>query len=104
MDSQYIMNGNTHSIRHIVTNLAIGNCVTKTHTETAITVPGAAVGDNVVVTCVQTFEAGLCLAGHRVSAANTVQIGVINPTAGDINPADTFDFSVVILKGTGAVS
>jgi hypothetical protein len=44
------------------------------------------------------------LAGHRVSAANTVQIGVINPTAGDINPADTFDFSVVILKGTGAVS
>jgi hypothetical protein len=98
------MNGNTHTIRKVVTNLAIGNCVTKTHTETAITVAGARVGDNVDITCVQTFEAGLCLAGHRVSADNTVQLGVVNPTAGDINPADTFDFSVVVFKATGNAS
>ena len=54
--------------------------------ELTITVPGAAVGDAVVLAPPAAPDAGLVWAG-RVSAANTVTVRVVNVTAAPIDPA-----------------
>lgn len=54
--------------------------------EFAVTVTGAAVGDQVTVTPDATPQAGLVWCAH-VSAANTVLVRLANVTSGSINPA-----------------
>jgi hypothetical protein len=98
------MSGNTCSYRHITTDLVIGACAAMAVTETAFTIPGAVVGDVVVANCRQTLTAGCAVAGCRVSASNTVQLGVLNLTAAPIDPADTFDFDFTIIRATGNAS
>lgn len=53
----------------------------------AVTVPGAKVGDAVQVTPLGTWPAGLSLPQGRVSAPDTVQCRLTNPTAGAVDPA-----------------
>lgn len=58
---------------------------TITVAEQTFAVPGLAVGDFVQVTK-PTTQAGLGLANARVSAANTLAIAFVNPTAAGITP------------------
>lgn len=51
-----------------------------------ITVPGARVGDVVIVTP-PGQTAGVTIGSARVSAANTVAVQFVNPTAGALTPA-----------------
>lgn len=62
----------------------------------SFTVTGVAVGD-VVIVVKPTEQAGLGIAGARVSAANTVIISFVNPTAGAITPtaAEIYTFAVI---------
>lgn len=53
---------------------------------TTITVTGAAVGMDVIVTPFSTFTAGLTWSGS-VTAANTVTLRIANPTAGNLAAA-----------------
>jgi len=96
--------GNTCSIRHVTTDLVIGACGANAVTETAVTIPGARVGDMAFAACRQTLTAGLALAPCRVSADNTVQICLANLTGAPIDPADTFDFDILVVKATGNAS
>lgn len=61
----------------------------------SMTIPGVKVGDVVFVQA-PSLENNLSLGDAYVSAANTVIVRIINPTAGAINPASqTFFYEVV---------
>lgn len=96
--------GNTTSVRHVTTNLVVGACAANAVTEVSVTIPGVAVGDMAFANCRDTLTAGIALAPCRVSAANTVQVCFSNLTAAPIDPADTFDFDIIVLKATGNAS
>lgn len=66
-----------------------------TTTKVQFTVPGARVGHHVLVKA-ESLETNLGIAGAYVSAADTVQVLIVNPTAGAINPASQ-DFDFLIL-------
>ncbi len=55
--------------------------------ETAVTISGVAVGDEVTFFTPASLETGLAFSGSRVSAANTVQHRLSNVTEGAVNGA-----------------
>lgn len=57
-----------------------------TSAEQTVTVPGVAIGDFVAVMAASGTGNATAIAGARVSAANTVAIRYINPTAGALTP------------------
>jgi hypothetical protein len=57
---------------------------TITTAEVSVTVAGLKTTDVVNVSCTTALPAGLGLAGARVSAANTLTLAFVNPTAGGI--------------------
>jgi hypothetical protein len=61
---------------------------TITTAEQTVTVPGVLVGDIVVAWNKPTNTAGAMPVNARVSAANTVAVSFVNPTAGSVNPAE----------------
>lgn len=67
-----------------------------TATEQNVTVPGVSVGDIVLMVWKGTSQAGLALGNSKVTAANTVAVPFINPTAGAILPtaSDTYTFVI----------
>ena len=71
-----------HSITYDPASVA---AATATENATTMTVPGAAVGDRVIVQK-PTNTAGVVVAGARVSGANTVTVAFCNPTAGAVDP------------------
>lgn len=63
--------------------------------ETAVSIPGAEVGDIVVGVPRTQLVTGIVYNNCRVSAANTVQLALTNITAGAIDPAsNVWDFVV----------
>ena len=52
--------------------------------ETAVTIPGVSVGDEVLFFNPSSLETGLAFSGSRVSAANTVQHRLSNVTEGSV--------------------
>jgi hypothetical protein len=84
------------------TNIARGNIVkmfavsvtwdpaavaTITTAEQNVTVPGVQVGDIVMAWNKPSNTTGAMPVNCRVSAANTVSVSFVNPTAGSVNPA-----------------
>ena len=68
---------------------------TVTAPEQTFTVNGLVVGDLVIVNK-PSAQAGLGIAGARVTAANTLGITYVNPTAGNITPtAETYLLLVI---------
>ena len=61
-------------------------------------VEGLAVGD-VVLVQKPTSQAGLGICGARVSAANTLAITWVNPTAGGLTPTAGEVYTVVQIRG-----
>ena len=59
-----------------------------TQAETQITITGAATGDIVIMNPPASLEAGLVYSHARVSASNTVQVGLGNITGTPVNGAD----------------
>lgn len=90
--------------RYTVENLAIGNITAVTSLLVAVTLAGQqlAAGDGVQVTLRSTtaMTNGITFYGVVVSAT---QIGIVfvNASAGAIDPADTFDFDIYVLKKSG---
>jgi hypothetical protein len=72
---------------------------TVTTAEQEFTLPGVKTGDLIYVNK-PTLTAGLGIANVRASAANTVAITFVNPTAGDVNgPSETYSFLIVRPSG-----
>ncbi len=76
--------------------LDFGSINAQTGAELTIAVPGAAAGDAVAIAAPAAIEAGLAVFGY-VSAANTVTVRCVNPTAGAINPASA-SYRATVLK------
>jgi hypothetical protein len=80
-----ITQGNTAGIYTVATSITPASVATITTVEQTFTVNGVNVGDGVTVSP-PGLEAGVAIASARVSAANTVAIGFVNPTAGAVVP------------------
>jgi hypothetical protein len=98
------MNGNTVSRRLQLNNLAIGNITAETTLAVDVTVPSGAVETGDVGFAIPTveFTEGLpgiipCLA----TSATNLRLFFVNPQDGDVDPADTFDFRVMMFPQTG---
>ena len=68
-----------------------------TRAETQVTITGAATGDIVIMNPPAALEAGLVFSHARVSAANTVQVGLGNITGSPIDGA-SLTWSYAILR------
>jgi len=84
-------------------NVAPGLVGAAAAVEVPITVPGAAIGDVAVFAPRQANATGIVFGTSRVSAADTVQLRFVNPTAAGITPPATDDYDVYIIQGRGAV-
>lgn len=63
---------------------SIGAGLVVAHTFTAT---GAKTDNSLVVVNMPSLETNVCIVGARVTAANTIEVRLYNPTAGAINPA-----------------
>lgn len=93
--SSDIARGNVGNIFLLQAALTPTQVNTVTAPEQTFTVNGLIVGDLVFVNK-PSAQAGLGIAGARVTAANTLGITYVNPTAGNITPtAETYIILVV---------
>ncbi len=79
-----IITGNVRAMGIATVTIDPASVATITTAEQTFTVPGLAVGDMVFVNK-PSLTAGLGIAGARVSAANTLAITFVNPTADAVN-------------------
>lgn len=63
----------------------------------SVTIPGAALGDFVLVTATTALTSGTALVGH-VASANTVTVALLNNSAAGVDQASTIKYNVVVLK------
>lgn len=102
--SSGIIAGNTFSISLIELSLTPASVATITAPAQTFTVPGVIAGDSVSV-CPPGQTAGVTIGSVRVSAADTVSIQFVNPTAGSLTPtAGIHLFTVIRKEGTTAAS
>ncbi len=66
--------------------------------EQTVTVPGLRVGDVVVQIDKPTKQNDLAVAGGRVSAADTLSVDFINPSAGAITPTAAEEYKLTFLR------
>lgn len=93
--SQGITMGNAFGVYVVKVTFDPASVANITTAEQTVTVPGAKVGDMVFVNK-PTLTAGLGVVGSRVSAANTVAITFVNPTASPIDAAsEVYTFTLV---------
>lgn len=99
-----IPTGNIQNILLIQATLSPTIVNTITAPEQTFTVNGLLVGD-VVNVYKPTVQAGLGVLGARVTAANTLGIQFINPTAGNITPTagEIYVIKVVRAENTGVL-
>ncbi|OLC15991.1 MAG: hypothetical protein AUH29_06340 [Candidatus Rokubacteria bacterium 13_1_40CM_69_27] len=69
-----------------------------TTAEQTFTVTGVAVGEVVLEAVKPTVQAGLGIAGARVTATNTIGILFMNDTAGSITPTASEAYKFVVLS------
>ncbi|NCC41539.1 MAG: hypothetical protein EOM21_19395 [Gammaproteobacteria bacterium] len=77
--------GNAKGVYVVKISFTPAEVATITTAEQDVTVPGVNVGDAVTVSP-PGHEAGVVAAAARVTAANTVGITFVNPTAGGVTP------------------
>lgn len=95
--------GNTRGFYTVAVPITPASVATITTVEQTFTVPGVQVGDAVHVSP-PGLQAGVAICAARVTAADTVAIGFVNPTAGSVTPtAGTHVFMINRPEGgTGA--
>lgn len=96
--STLLPRGNINRLFALAPTLTPVAVATITTAEQTFTVPGLAVGD--VVVCVQrpnNTPAGVGITNTRVSAANTLALTFVNPTAGSVTPGAGV-YSIVVAR------
>jgi len=99
--SSDIPTGNIQNIFLLQATLSPAAVVSVTAPEQTFTVNGLLVGDFVNVQK-PTAQAGLGIAGSRVTAANTLGITFVNPTAGDITPTASEIYLIKVTRRENA--
>lgn len=91
-----IISGNIKAISVHQLSIDLANNATVTTAVTSVTVPGVQLGDFVHVNK-PSHTTGIGIANVRVSAADTIEITTVNPTAGGVNPAAE-TFTILVIK------
>lgn len=99
-----VIAGNAASINVIKSSLTPSAVSTITSPEQTFTVAGLKTTDTVFVTPPSNVN-GVALTGARVSAADTLALKFVNPTAGSVTPA-AGDYVITVIRpeGAGALS
>lgn len=79
-----------------VVGTGLASCASQTSAEQSLTVSGLLATDIIVGVQKPTLSVGLGIANHRVSAANTMQLGFINATAAAVTPSATEVYGVTV--------
>jgi hypothetical protein len=99
--SEGILGGNVRAIGILSVTIDPASVATITTAEQTFTVPGLALGDFVVASK-PTNTAGLGVSSCRVSAANTLAIQFVNPTAGSVDAASEV-WNVLWVRASGVL-
>jgi len=91
-----LIQGNSKGVYAIKATLTPASVATITTAEQTFTVPTLAVGDLVFVNS-PSLVAGVAVANARVSAANTLAITFVNPTAGSVTPASG-SYTILVIR------
>lgn len=71
---------------------------TITTSEQTVTIRGLKTTDKVFVSNKPTHQAGLGIVGARVSAADTLAVTFMNPTAGGLTPTASQTYTVLVVR------
>lgn len=99
--SEGILGGNVRAIGLASVTIDPASVATITTAEQTFTVPGLRVGDAVFINK-PSNTTGLGIANTRVSAANTLAISFVNPTAGGVDAASE-TYTVLWVRASGAL-
>lgn len=97
-----IIGGNVRAISIVTVTINPASVATITTAEQTFTVPGLVVGDMVFANK-PSLTTGLGVANARVSAANTLALTFVNPTAGAIDAASEV-WSILCVRPDGALT
>lgn len=93
-----VITGNVQSLSVVSVTLSPTIVNTITAGEQTFTVPGVLATDVVLSVNKPSAQAGLGIAGARVTAANTVGITFVNPTAGNITPTASETYKFILAR------
>lgn len=96
-----ILNGNTYGVYTITASLTPASVATIAAVEQTFTVNGLRVGDFVQANS-PSDVAGVALVNARVTAANTLGLKFVNPTAGGLTPAAGV-YTLSVLRPEGGI-
>jgi hypothetical protein len=94
--------GNVQGLGVFAISVDVGATAPAISAEQTFTAPGVKLGDLVFVNTpavgVNDLNAGLGVAGSRVTAADTIGIRFINATVGSLNPTGNSTYSVLVVR------
>lgn len=94
--------GNINKLNLIQISWSPAQVAANTSAEQTVTVPGVIVGQDFCLESLKpTVQAGLSVAGGRVSAANTVSVLFVNSTAAPITPTASEAYTFLIGRRDG---
>lgn len=99
--SEGILGGNIRALGLVQVTFDPASIATVTTAEQTMTVPGVKLGDFVFVSK-PTATAGFGVVNARVSAADTIAITAVNPTAGAVNPGSE-TWTVMWARPSGSI-
>ena len=99
--SEGILGGNIRAMGIVQVTFNPASIATITTAEQTMTVPGVKLGDFVFVSK-PTVTAGFGVVNARVSAADTISITAVNPTAGAVDPASE-TWTVMWARASGSI-
>lgn len=95
------MDGNIVGTFFQSTNKTIASIPAGATTLVTFTCAGAALGDVVVATWNGAPTTGIVVQAGWATSADTVVVPFTNITAGAVDPADTFDFTLLVFRLSG---
>lgn len=94
-------------LRYRLNNLVIGNITTDTSLNVDVTIsalPADFVGTvGFAVPRDNDWTTGLPMPQARITSTTNLRLRFPNPTGADVNPADTFDWDVILFPATGNI-
>jgi hypothetical protein len=94
--------GNILAMGVFTINIDVASVAAAISAEQTFTAPGVRPGDMVFVNTpgvgAALLNAGLGVAGARVTAANTIGIRFMNATAGPLDPSAAVDYTVLVVR------
>ena len=96
-----VLAGNVRGLWLVQFTFDVANVATITTAEQTVTIPGLRTTDYVFVNK-PSHTTGIGVSNARVSAADTLAIQYVNPTAGGVNPSSE-TYTLLVVRASGAL-